>query len=432
MWLIFCIVSFAEVVLQIDLDGLGIDDGDEEMEPGTRRRKRRKCCFFFFFIFFALDAHRDSFVTVMIVMVLGVRKVALGHGIKDTDELRDGAYTICAAMLFIIAISISSYCDYLNPAPNVVVMAMVKPARKIVERPSIYCEIFMYIPLIIIHYVGHTKAANDFKILPIMPPAGFMYILALKLVAIRSLRAAASDDTMATTDQEVARNRSAAEQEAAANMKLRKVAQFQLIIYVVTRSMNLMAAITGSNSLPFTSGLLLWIDLTLIPTSAMAISIRRHTAEEWDRAISCQMWLSIGMRAGIQAIALAVMLFAYEIPIFSPFICLQVFSLIDKTVLGSVNRSMSCIFAGIVAVSIVIYFMMLKYFMKFLTSAAAEEPSDWQHFAISVAVGCLGLMVNFIPLPKCAVRMQPIDEELGAPDRADSLEPVLDSLVSAV
>ena len=196
-----------------------------------------------------------------------------------------------------------------------------------------------------------------------------------------------------------------------------------------------MAAITGSNSLPFTSGLLLWIDLTLIPTSAMAISIGRHTdaeLEESDRAISCQMWLSIGMRAGIQAIALAVMLFTYKRPIFNIFICLQVFSLIDKTVLRSVNRSMSCIFAGIVAVSIGIHFMMLKYFMKFLTSAAAEEPSDWRHFAISVAVGCLGLMVNFVPLPKCAVRMQPIDEELGTPDRADSLEPVLDSLVSAV
>ena len=298
----------------------------------------------------------------------------------------------------------------------------------------------MYVTLIIIIMEcvghGHIHALHIFPIMP--PPAGFMFILALNVIAIRSLTAtaAASSQSMASAgeeeEEEVAHNRSAAEQEAAVNMKLRKVALFQLNIYVVTRSMNLMAAITGSNSLPFTSGLLLWIDLTLIPTSAMAISIRRHTAEEWDRAISCQMWLSIGMRAGIQAIALAVMLFAYEIPIFSPFICLQVFSLIDKTVLRSVNRSMSCIFAGIVAVSIGIHFMMLKYFMKFLTSAAAEEPSDWRHFAISVAVGCLGLMVNFIPLSKCAVRMQPIDEELGAPDRADSLEPVLDSLVSAV
>ena len=300
----------------------------------------------------------------------------------------------------------------------------------------------MYVTLIIIIMEcvghGHIHALHIFPIMP--PPAGFMFILALNVIAIRSLRAAAaaSSEAMASAGEEeevVAHNRSAAEQEAAVNMKLRKVAQFQLIIYVVTRSMNLMAAITGSNSLPFTSGLLLWIDLTLIPTSAMAISIGRHTdaeLEESDRAISCQMWLSIGMRAGIQAIALAVMLFTYKRPIFSTFVCLQVFSLIDKTVLGSVNRSMSCIFAGIVAVSIGIHFMMLKYFMKFLTSAAAEEPSDWRHFVISVAVGCLGLMVNFVPLPKCAVRMQPIDEELVAPDRADSLEPVLDSLVSAV
>ena len=47
------------------------------------------------FFFFALDdAYRDSFVSVMIVMV------ALGHDIKDEDELRDGAYTISAVMLF--------------------------------------------------------------------------------------------------------------------------------------------------------------------------------------------------------------------------------------------------------------------------------------------------------------------------------------------
>ena len=169
----------------------------------------------------------------------------------------------------------------------------------------------MYVTLIIItlcvgHGHGHTHALHIF---PIMPPAGSMFILALNVIAIRSLRAAAaaSSEAMASAGEEeevVAHNRSAAEQEAAVNMKLRKVALFQLNIYVVTRSMNLMAAITSSNSLPFTSGLLLWIDLTLIPTSVMAISIGRHTdaeLEESDRAISCQMWLSIGMRAGIQA-----------------------------------------------------------------------------------------------------------------------------------
>ena len=90
----------------------------------------------------------------------------------------------------------------------------------------------MYVTLIIIIMEcvghGHIHALHIFPIMP--PPAGFMFILALNVIAIRSLTAtaAASSQSMASAgeeeEEEVAHNRSAAEQEAAVNMKLRKVA----------------------------------------------------------------------------------------------------------------------------------------------------------------------------------------------------------------
>ena len=394
------------------IEGVADEDLGTRPEEPQHVESRRKC--FFSFVF---NENKGSLMNAMIIMVLGAYKVKLGHEMKDEEELRDGAYTICAVMLFITAISMISYCDYLNPVPNIVVMEMVKRAQKIVQIPAFYCELFMYIPLIIIH-----STVKDFKNLPIMPPAGFMYIPALNVIAIRSLRAAASETMASTAEQhqeEVLPNRL-----SEANMKLRNVALFQLNICVVTRSMNLMAAISCSNSLPFTPGLLLWIDFTLLPASAIAIYIGRHTTaelEEANRAISCQMCLSIFLRAGIQAIALAVMHFLFKRPIFSAFIFFQIFSLIDKSVLRLVNQSMYCFFAGIVGVSIGINLMMLKFFMNFFTSTV-EEPSDLRHLAISVGVGCLAMLVNCVPLPECVVRTRPIDEELGARDRDNSLE----------
>ena len=384
--------------------GGGIE-GVEDEEPQHAAIVRRKS-----FFSFAFNANKGSFVSAVIITVLGVYKLKLGHDMKDDEELREGAYTICAVMLFVAAISMISYCDYLNPDPNIVMLPMVKRAQEIVQIPAFFCELFMYILLIIIH-----STVKEFKNLPIMPPAGFMYIPILKLIAIRSF--AAGSETLAT------------------NMKLRKVAQFQLIMFLVTRGMNLMAEITPSNSLPFTPGLLLWADLTLVPASAIAIYIGRHTDVELhdaERPICRQMWLSVLLRAGIQAVALAVMLFTYKRPIFSALIFSKLFGLIDKPVLRSVNRSTCCILAGIAAVSIGIHFIMLKYFMKLLT-AAVEEPSDWRHLAISLGVGCLGTLVNFVPLPECVASTQPPDEELGAGDQADPLElGSVNSFMSAV